>query len=244
MISSQPVQKIGGGLVRVARARTWLIPSSMPVFLLPPRQKTANAPSASLMRPCCSWPRLKSWIASNREKLRIAIKIDRSQADWLANGKDPSLLLRGLPLNLAEKLQRKPPELLSRDLEKYICLPQPRARPPAAKRYTIGAVIAGLSVLGIIATVAGILAARNARQAIVERDRENLVSFMVMTFRKARTNRPSGALEGYPSKGLRIFRRPRGDGGREKSRQENRRPDQSRHSAVRCRSITRSSAKL
>ena len=40
-----------------------------------------------------SWPRLKSWISSNREKLRIRNQIDRSQADWLSNGKDPSLLL-------------------------------------------------------------------------------------------------------------------------------------------------------
>ena len=41
--------------------------------------------------------------------------IDRSQADWLANGKDPSLLLpAGLPLNLAEKLLKEAPELLSK----------------------------------------------------------------------------------------------------------------------------------
>ena len=143
-----------------------------------------------------SWPRLKSWIASNREKLRIRNQIDRSQADWLANGKDPSLLLTaGLPLNLAEKLQKEAPELLSRDLEEYISasLNHDRTR-RQRKRYTIGAVIAGLSVLGIIATVAGVMAARNARQAIVERDRaENLVSFMVYDLQKKLE--PIGRLE-------------------------------------------------
>ena len=143
-----------------------------------------------------SWPRLKSWIASNREKLRIRNQIDRSQADWLANGKDPSLLLTaGLPLNLAEKLQKEAPELLSRDLEEYISasLNHDRAR-RRRKRYTIAAVIVGLSVLGIIATVTGILAARNARQAIVERDRaENLVSFMVYDLQKKLE--PIGRLE-------------------------------------------------
>ena len=143
-----------------------------------------------------SWPRLKSWIASNREKLRIRNQIDRSQADWLANGKHPSLLLTaGLPLNLAEKLQKEAPELLSRDLDEYISasLNHDRTR-RQRKRYTIGAVIAGLSVLGIIATVAGVLAARNARQAIVERDRaENLVSFMVYDLQKKLE--PIGRLE-------------------------------------------------
>jgi eukaryotic-like serine/threonine-protein kinase len=143
-----------------------------------------------------SWPRLKSWIASNREKLRIRNQIDRSQADWLANGKHPSLLLTaGLPLNLAEKLQKEAPELLSRDLDEYISasLSHDRTR-RQRKRYTIGAVIAGLSVLGIIATVTGVLAARNARQAIVERDRaENLVSFMVYDLQKKLE--PIGRLE-------------------------------------------------
>ncbi|HEY6677122.1 MAG TPA: tetratricopeptide repeat protein [Terrimicrobium sp.] len=143
-----------------------------------------------------SWPRLKSWIASNREKLRIRNQVDRSQADWLANGKDPSLLLAaGLPLNLAEKLQKESPELLSRDLEEYISasLNHDRAQ-RQRKRYTIGAVIGGLSVLGIIATVAGVFAARNARQAIVERDRaENLVSFMVYDLQKKLE--PIGRLE-------------------------------------------------
>ncbi len=143
-----------------------------------------------------SWPRLKSWIASNREKLRIRNQIDRSQADWLSNGKHSSLLLTaGLPLNLAEKLQKEAPELLSRDLDEYISasLSHDRSR-RQRKRYTIGAVIAGLSVLGIIATVTGVLAARNARQAIVERDRaENLVSFMVYDLQKKLE--PIGRLE-------------------------------------------------
>jgi eukaryotic-like serine/threonine-protein kinase len=143
-----------------------------------------------------SWPRLKSWIVSNHEKLRIRNQIDRSQADWLANGKDPSLLLTaGLPLNLAEKLQKEAPELLSRDLDEYISasLYHERAR-RRRKRSTITAVIAGLSVLGIIATVTGVLAARNARQATVERDRaENLVSFMVYDLQKKLE--PIGRLE-------------------------------------------------
>ncbi len=143
-----------------------------------------------------SWPRLKSWIASNREKLRIRNQIDRSQADWLANGKDRSLLLAaGLPLNLAEKLQKEAPELLSRDLEEYISTSLDHHRTQRRrKRNTIRAVIAGLSVLGIIATVAGVLAARNARQAIVERDRaENLLSFMVYDLQKKLE--PIGRLE-------------------------------------------------
>jgi hypothetical protein len=129
-----------------------------------------------------SWPRLKSWISSNREKLRIRNQIDRSQADWLSNGKDPSLLLpAGLPLNLAEKLLKEAPELLSQDLEEYITnsLNHHRAQ-RRQKRNRVAAVIAGLSLLGIIASVAGFWAARNARQALVERDRaESLVSFMV-----------------------------------------------------------------
>ena len=49
-------------------------------------------------------------------------------------------------------------------------------------------------MLGIIATVAGVTAARNARQAIVERDRaENLVSFMVYDLQKKLE--PIGRLE-------------------------------------------------
>jgi tetratricopeptide (TPR) repeat protein len=143
-----------------------------------------------------SWPRLKSWISSNREKLRIRNQIDRSQIDWLTNGKDPSLLLpAGLPLNLAEKLLREAPELLSKDLEEYITssLTHHRAQ-RRRKRNTVRAVIAGLSVLTVIATGAGILAARNARRAAIERDRaENLVSFMVYDLQKKLE--PIGRLE-------------------------------------------------
>jgi tetratricopeptide (TPR) repeat protein len=143
-----------------------------------------------------SWPRLKSWISSNREKLRIRNQIDRSQADWLANGKDPSLLLpAGLPLNLAEKLLKEAPELLSRDLEEYITTSLNHHQTQRRKRRnTIRAVIAGLSVLGVIASVAGVFAAMNARRAIVERDRaESLVSFMVYDLQKKLE--PIGRLE-------------------------------------------------
>lgn len=143
-----------------------------------------------------SWPRLKSWISSNREKLRIRNQIDRSQADWLANGKDPSLLLpAGLPLNLAEKLLKEAPELLSRDLEEYVTSSLSHYRTQRRrKRNTVRAVIAGLSALGIIATIAGVLAARNAKRAIVERDRaESLVSFMVYDLQKKLE--PIGRLE-------------------------------------------------
>jgi hypothetical protein len=143
-----------------------------------------------------SWPRLKSWISSNREKLRMRNQIDRSQADWLANGKDPSLLLQaGLPLNIAEKLLEDAPELLSRDLEEYVTSSLSHHRiQRRRKRNTVRAVIAGLSALGIIATIAGVFAARNARRAIVERDRaESLVSFMVYDLQKKLE--PIGSLE-------------------------------------------------
>ncbi|HEY5743792.1 MAG TPA: tetratricopeptide repeat protein, partial [Terrimicrobiaceae bacterium] len=143
-----------------------------------------------------SWPRLKSWISSNREKLRIRNQIDRSQADWLANAKDPSLLLSaGLPLNLAEKLLNEAPELLSRDLEEYITGSVSHHRAlKRRRRNTVRAVIAGLSVLGILATCAGLLALRNAKQAGLERDRaENLVSFMIYDLQKKLE--PIGRLE-------------------------------------------------
>ena len=143
-----------------------------------------------------SWPRLKSWISSNQEKLRMRNQIDRSQTDWLANGKDPSLLLpAGLPLNLAEKLLKEAPELLSRDLEEYVTSSLSHHRiQRRRKRNTVRAVIAGLSALGIIATIAGVFAARNARRAIVERDRaESLVSFMVYDLQKKLE--PIGRLE-------------------------------------------------
>lgn len=141
-----------------------------------------------------SWPRLKSWISSNREKLRIRNQIDRSQADWLSNGKDPSLLLpAGLPLNLGEKILKEAPELLSKGLEEYIASSVDYHRDQRRrKRNTVRLVIAALSLLVVIATVASIFAIWNARQsvwnakqAVMERDRaENLVSFLVYDLQK------------------------------------------------------------
>ena len=48
-----------------------------------------------------SWPRLRRWIEASRDDLRTRQHIGYATAEWLAQGRDPDLLYRGTPLQLA-----------------------------------------------------------------------------------------------------------------------------------------------
>ena len=92
-----------------------------------------------------SWPRLRSWIAQIEKSCESATKlIVRRRIGWPTEKTPPCSFAAGLPLNLAEKLQKEAPELLSRDLEEYISASLDHYRAQRQrKRYTIRAVIAG-----------------------------------------------------------------------------------------------------
>ncbi|MBA3361929.1 MAG: TIR domain-containing protein [Acidimicrobiia bacterium] len=48
-----------------------------------------------------SWPRLRHWIETSRDDLRMRQHIGYAAAEWVAQGRDPDLLYRGTPLQSA-----------------------------------------------------------------------------------------------------------------------------------------------
>ncbi len=67
------------------------------------------------------WERLASWVASNREYLRLCARVEQDQARWEQGHEDPSLLLpAGLPLAEGRTLLSAAPGLLSSDTVRFI----------------------------------------------------------------------------------------------------------------------------
>ena len=74
-----------------------------------------------------TWPRLRQWIDSNREKLRSRAAILQAKTDWEQNGKrDDMLLSAGLQLERARSLLADPGDITTDDIEEFITLSSAR----------------------------------------------------------------------------------------------------------------------
>jgi WD40 repeat protein/energy-coupling factor transporter ATP-binding protein EcfA2 len=68
-----------------------------------------------------TWPRLRSWIDANREKLRARAAILQGKAEWEQNGRREDLLLpAGFQLERARALLAEPGDLTTDDVQDFI----------------------------------------------------------------------------------------------------------------------------
>jgi tetratricopeptide (TPR) repeat protein len=133
------------------------------------------------------WPRVKDWVAQNRENLRIRSRIAAAATRWQAEGKPADLLLpRGKPLMEAESLLDHGIEL-QQDEVGFIQASVARRRRAQQLR---SAVVAIVACLGAVAAVAAFLAnqqrvAANQSRARAEVEVETAkqtTNFMVSLF--------------------------------------------------------------
>jgi hypothetical protein len=74
-----------------------------------------------------TWPRLRQWIDSNREKLRSRAAILQANTDWEQNGRrDDMLLPAGLQLERARSLLADPGDISTDDIKEFILLSSAR----------------------------------------------------------------------------------------------------------------------
>jgi uncharacterized protein YjbI with pentapeptide repeats len=74
-----------------------------------------------------TWPRLRTWIDANREKLRARTGILQAKADWEQNGRrDDMLLPSGLQLERARSLLADPGDINTDDIQEFITLSSAR----------------------------------------------------------------------------------------------------------------------
>ena len=121
------------------------------------------------------WPQIASWVAANREHLRLRARVEQSQQRWEQQGRDESLLLTpGLPLEEARQLLSKAPHLLGAATADYIrasiSFDERRVR---QRRRLRRAVMAGLSVLTVFALAAATVAWFKQREAGQQREAAN-----------------------------------------------------------------------
>jgi hypothetical protein len=74
-----------------------------------------------------TWPRLRQWIESNREKLRSRAAILQAKADWEQHGRREDLLLpAGFQLDRARALLAEPGDLAVDDIQEFVTLSSAR----------------------------------------------------------------------------------------------------------------------
>jgi energy-coupling factor transporter ATP-binding protein EcfA2 len=135
------------------------------------RRPTVEVAHEALIR---TWPRLRSWIDANREKLRARGAVLQAKADWEQNNRRDDLLLpAGLPLERARALLDDPGDITTDDIKEFISLSL--AHEETAKRLEAEAhrrrtrnrnlALAGVSVLAIVAALLGLMAEQQASRA-------------------------------------------------------------------------------
>ena len=146
-------------------------------------QPTSREPTVELVHEALleAWPRLRGWVDENREHLSVAGRLRTDAAQWWSQGRDPDLLYRGLALALAEDVAADTgiglsgPEreflaagVRARDDEEAHAREQVvRERRQARRRSALLTATAAAVVIGVLATVLG---AGAARQAADDRD--------------------------------------------------------------------------
>ena len=81
------------------------------------------------------WPKLRTWVDANREKLRARAAILRAKADWEEKGRrDDMLLPVGLQLERARNLLTDPGEITTDDIQEFVALSSAREENERKKR--------------------------------------------------------------------------------------------------------------
>jgi WD40 repeat protein len=81
------------------------------------QQATVEVAHEALIR---TWPRLREWIDTNREKLRARTAVLQAKTEWEQNHRREDLLLRGFALERAKALLADPGDLTIDDIQEFI----------------------------------------------------------------------------------------------------------------------------
>jgi len=124
------------------------------------------------------WPRLRLWIDDNQRLLLLRSRVVQAQRRWTAEGEKRDFLLpAGSQLDDACRLAADSDLPISSDERRFVNLSHQRARRQRHMRFLA---IGTLLVLGVAAGVSGIIAARQRREAVMQRAQaESLVEFML-----------------------------------------------------------------
>jgi len=144
------------------------------------RRPTVEVAHEALIR---TWPRLRSWIDANREKLRARAAVLQAKADWEQHGRrDDMLLPAGLQLERARNLLAEPGDIPIDDIRAFI--QQSSAREEGARRQVADTqrkrvrnrniALAGVSLLAVLAVLLGLIAERQQRVAEEQRQQADL----------------------------------------------------------------------
>jgi energy-coupling factor transporter ATP-binding protein EcfA2 len=130
-----------------------------------------------------TWPRLREWIDSNREKLRARAAVLQAKTDWeKSDSRDDMLLPAGLQLERARTLLIDPGDITTDDIKEFVSLSSAREKADRAakekqlrfqRRVSMGAVTAAvlMSIIGGFAWVQWGEANTSKIMAQAERDK-------------------------------------------------------------------------
>ncbi|MBM7810147.1 nSTAND1 domain-containing NTPase [Saccharothrix algeriensis] len=121
-----------------------------------------------------SWPRLRNWLANDRDGLRTMRRLTEAAATWDSLDRDPDALYRGSPLDAAVEWTRRDgvrPSAMERDFLAASLAARDQERTLAHRRTRrLHQLVALLLVLLVFATSAVVLAIRAQKQAAAERN--------------------------------------------------------------------------
>jgi DNA-binding winged helix-turn-helix (wHTH) protein/tetratricopeptide (TPR) repeat protein/energy-coupling factor transporter ATP-binding protein EcfA2 len=134
-----------------------------------------SAAHESLFR---QWPRIGLWIGDNQRMLLVRSRVAQAVRRWTAEGEKRDFLLpAGGQLDDAWMLAATSGLPISPQEHRFVALSRRRAR--RQRRLRVAA-ISGLVLLGMVAGVAGLIAARQRQEALTQRAQaESLVEFML-----------------------------------------------------------------
>ena len=104
-----------------------------------------------------TWPRLRSWVDANREKLRARTAVLQAKAEWEQQGRREDLLLpAGFQLERARALLAEPGDISTDEIKEFISRSSAREDKAKARERRVQAVIYALLV-GIIIGLIGVI---------------------------------------------------------------------------------------
>ncbi|MFI1935162.1 hypothetical protein [Streptomyces sp. NPDC020330] len=133
--------------------------------LLTREQETVEITHEALLR---TWPRLRGWIDADRAGRITHQNLEEAAATWDESGRDPALLYRGSPLEIAQDWAQNAPSSTLSSVARAFLAAGGRARRRTTRLRN--AVIAALAVLTLLASGAAVVAFHQQGEALHQRD--------------------------------------------------------------------------
>jgi DNA-binding SARP family transcriptional activator/WD40 repeat protein len=133
------------------------------------REPTIEVAHEALLR---DWPRLRDWLAEDRDDLRDLRAIGSAADAWIADDRDTGQLARGARLATATELAARRPDLFNDREAEWVARSRAAAEAEAARtrrrRVTLTSVFAAVALVMTVLAVAALVARRSAAR---DRDR-------------------------------------------------------------------------